>query len=77
MKTSLLATSVNPAMLFLYANVDTPISQFSQLYPTVTKLFNLEGISIVIFRPHFIWERKIFKANGIFFTKFAKHQIYV
>ena len=26
-----------------------------------------------IFRPYFIWERKIFKSNGFFFTKFAKN----
>ena len=28
--------------------------------------------TLVIFRPYFIWERKIFKSNGFFFTKFAK-----
>ena len=28
---------------------------------------------IFIFRPYFIWERKIFKSNGFFFTKFAKN----
>ena len=26
-----------------------------------------------IFRPYFIWERKIFKSNGFFFTKFANN----
>ena len=29
--------------------------------------------SVIIFRPYFIWERKIFKSNGFFFTKFAKN----
>ena len=32
-------------------------------------------IKIIIFRPYFRWKRKIFKSN-VFFTKFAKHQIY-
>ena len=25
------------------------------------------GIAFIIFRPYFIWERKIFKSNGFFF----------
>ena len=40
---------------------------------------SLQHVSILylfIFRPYFIWERKIFKSNG-FFTKFAKHQFYI
>ena len=32
--------------------------------------------TIVFFRPFFIWERKIVKSN-VFFTKFAKHEIYI
>ena len=29
-------------------------------------------VQLVIFRPYFIWERKIFKSNGFFFYKICQ-----
>ena len=40
-------------------------------FQKILRAFSTEFL--VIFRPYFIWERKIFKSNGFFFfTKFAK-----
>ena len=38
--------------------------------------FSKRNENFDIFRPYSIWEKKIFKSNA-FFTKFAKHQIYI
>ena len=40
-------------------------------------LYVIEKVRIIIFRPYSVWERKIFKSNGFFFTKLAKHQNYI
>ena len=51
---------------------------FSNEWPVVQSNHALKGCSVrhfklcIIFRPYFIWERKIFKSNG-FFKKFAKN----
>ena len=42
--------------------------------PTENWLGDFQALSwkFIIFRPYFIWKRKIFKSNG-FFLKFAKN----
>ena len=32
-------------------------------------------LEVIFFRPYFIWEMKIFKSNGFFFTKICQELI--
>ena len=38
-----------------------------------SRSFSKTQLSLIIFRPYFIWERKIFKSNGFFFFFFLQN----
>ena len=51
-----------------------------EITPKEIKLFKANSsdfFQVIIFRPYFIWERKIFKSNGFFFYKICQDFIYI
>ena len=61
-------------VFFCFAKMNFAAKLYASSVNEKLKLSNFFGV-VIIFRPYFIWERKIFKSNGFFFfffTKFAK-----